>query len=1397
MFTCTLRFHPLIRLSPVLLAACGIDNASVVHNDAPEATLIAPIEGGTLYAGSRTTLAGRVQDREAESPADLLVSWYADGVEICPGTTADDAGDVSCPWTVELGIERISLLVIDAEGDEAEDSASITVIEDAPPEIAVTSPGPEETLYSDIPVELVATVSDAEDRADALAVSWTSNVGGDLGSSTPDSNGRASLAASLAQGDHLLAATVSDSAGNTVSETLLVTVNGPNTGPACGFSAPLDGEAFDQGETVLFSGSAADAESPSEDLSVALSSNLDPEFGPEPTVDSAGDWDWPEANLSAGTHVITLTVSDPVGVTCTETVIVEVCGTPWYPDADGDMAGDDDGAVAACDAPVGYVSGGGDCDDEDPYTGPGAAFNDSATLCMTDADGDGWGDASPPAAATAGGDCDDADPRVSPDATEVCDEVDNDCDGSIDEEAGLGSGTTYYLDADTDGYGLATSTTSACSAPSGYVVDGSDCDDGDATAYPGAAETCDGVDDDCDGEADNGAMATWYADADTDGYGDASEATEACAAPSGYVADDSDCDDANASVSPGASELCNEIDDDCDGGIDDGASGLWYIDRDGDGWGDDDDVSTDCEAPEGHVSAGGDCHDGDEHTWPGAAEEESPTACMQDGDEDGFGDDAPPAGVDAGTDCDDQDAGVSPDGIETCDDVDQDCDGVVDEGTTITVYADGDGDSHGDPATTDDACAVSSGWVADGDDCDDAQEEVHPGAEEVCNGLDDDCDAEIDDADAGVDASTGDWFYADADEDGFGDAADAVAACDAPAGYVAGGEDCDDADGAVNPSATESCNAIDDDCDGTTDEGASSTWYADADADGYGDPALTTEACTAPTGWVADNDDCDDTDGAVSPAGTEVCNDIDDDCDGSTDDDDASLDTTTGDTWYLDVDEDGYGDASSTVEACRAPSGYADGADDCDDADPGVNPGATEVCNDGIDNNCDGGASSCGTGERALVDADVVLHTDYSDDTPSDLAFMPDTDGDGDDELWVSAQYYDGSDTRSGRVYLVPGGFTGDGYLSAEADGTISGDSADEALAQSLVSGDIDGDGIADGIVGSAYDSNYRYQGGSVGVFFSPFSGTALQTDADLLVYGSSADDVIGAQVAVLPDYDGDGDDELLLAGHHDDGAVSNEGAAYIIEGGATGTLYIDSAYASGWYGASTGDDFGGNPDGIGTAVAGDIDGDGAQDLVFAAEGHASRTGRVYLVLGPPGGGNEAIGNVADVIVTGDAPGDHLGQMVAAAGDVDDDGYHDLLMTASGAGMAWVELGSAGISGTRSTAALDIEIDGGGEYFGGCAAGLGDLDGDGRDDIGVTTEYRDDYASNGGVVYVFHAPLASAMTEADAGLVLYGGEEEWVGRDLRSGDWDGDERLDVATVSEATGVVYVWLGEGL
>ena len=547
------------------------------------------------------------------------------------------------------------------------------------------------------------------------------------------------------------------------------------------------------------------------------------------------------------------------------------------------------------------------------------SYQEIETQSLLDEDGDGY---------LQDEDCDDFDPQVFPEAVEICDAIDNNCNGLVDE----GVTTTFYQDLDVDGFGNPDSTEEGCQPSEGFVQIGSDCDDSQNTVYPGANELCDGLDNDCDDLIDNGIGNTWYRDEDGDGFGGAPE--ESCAQGEGYVDVAGDCDDANATVYPNAEEICDGIDNDCDGLLDEGVGYTFYTDVDGDGFGNAQEQIQSCEMLEGMVENG--------------------------------------------SDCDDLDTNINPEAQEFCDYVDNNCDGIQDEATALDAlifYLDSDGDGYGHTTQTQASCYLEVGLSDNNLDCDDTNNQIYPTQNEICDGLDNNCDEIIDDS-SSLDAQN---WYADSDSDGFGDALSSVLGCAAPLGTVANSADCDDVNSAIHPNAQEICDTLDNDCDGFVDSTDPSvtgepTWYIDIDGDGYGGMGFNQVTCTAPSGYVDNDQDCNNTNGHVHPGADEFCNSVDDDCDGTIDEADA-LDALP---WYVDSDADGYGAPQTEEYACFEPIGYTDNDEDCDDAIAQINPDSSEIY-DLIDNDCDG-----------TIDEDLWLGSGLDGDlnvtTPVDLS---------------------------------------------------------------------------------------------------------------------------------------------------------------------------------------------------------------------------------------------------------------------------------------------------------------------------------------------------------------------------------------------------------------------------
>ena len=379
---------------------------------------------------------------------------------------------------------------------------------------------------------------------------------------------------------------------------------------------------------------------------------------------------------------------------------------------------------------------------------------------------------------------------------------------------------------------------------------------------------------------------------------------------------------------------------------------------------------------------GTDCDDADNNRFPG-----NPEVCDRDGhdedcdldtfgerdaDRDGFFDATccnPAAdGGDplCGNDCNDARPNVNREAAEACDGVDNDCDGAIDEGVLVAGLVDADRDGFGDPDMPMEACPGTAGFVVAGgeDDCDDGNVAVNPGQPEICDGIDNDCDPATTDADA----SPVTW-YRDADGDGFGsELSGTTTSCEPVEGHSLLNTDCNDAVASISPAAAERCDAIDNDCNGVADFMIGPGDFEDDDGDG-----LVDIACGAPRGI-----DCDDLDPDAGPGTTESCDGRDNDCDDRVDEGAADL------SWFYDGDGDGHGAASAenpVVRDCTPPPMHVASGADCDDADPDVRPGATELC-DMRDGDCDGavdegGVCTCPAG-LGDCDDDGVCETDVT-----------------------------------------------------------------------------------------------------------------------------------------------------------------------------------------------------------------------------------------------------------------------------------------------------------------------------------------------------------------------------------------------------------------------------------
>ena len=258
----------------------------------------------------------------------------------------------------------------------------------------------------------------------------------------------------------------------------------------------------------------------------------------------------------------------------------------------------------------------------------------------------------------------------------------------------------------------------------------------------------------------------------------------------------------------------------------------------------------------------------------------------------------------------------------------------------VTYYADSDSDNFGNFNATQASCTVPVGYVLNATDCNDNNASINPSASEVCNTFDDDCDGLVND---GVSFVT---YFADLDEDGFGNPNNSQSACSPVIGFVTNSADCNDSNTLVNSGAIELCNLIDDNCNGQVNEGlVFSNYYIDSDLDGYGAGAAI-NSCTPIFGnYVTNNLDCNNSNANIRPNAMEICNGIDENCNNLIDD------GLTFINYYLDSDGDGYG-AGTAINSCsNLGAGYSTNNTDCNNSNSGIRPNASEICNE-IDDNC-------------------------------------------------------------------------------------------------------------------------------------------------------------------------------------------------------------------------------------------------------------------------------------------------------------------------------------------------------------------------------------------------------------------------------------------------------------
>jgi hypothetical protein len=403
------------------------------------------------------------------------------------------------------------------------------------------------------------------------------------------------------------------------------------------------------------------------------------------------------------------------------------------------------------------------------------------------------------------------------------------------------------------------------------------------------------------------------------------------------------------------------------------------------------------------------------------------------------------------------------------------------------------------------------------------------------------------------------------------------------------------------------------------------------------------------------------------------------------------------------------------------------------------------------------------------------------------VAGAGDVNGDGYGDVIVGAQYNDAGGTNAGRAYICFGGTS----MDHVPDVTLTGAAASDRFGYSVASaGDVNGDAYGDVIVG-AYNNDAG--GTNAGRAYIYFGGGVMDATADVNLTGAAASDLFGFSVAGAGDVNGDGYGDVIVGALYNDAGGTDAGRAYLYMNSMAGTDIPDERFT------------GSAPTsylGYSVASAGDVNGDGHADVIVGAYGHdqdGANHGHAYIYYGGPG-----MDATADVTLTGAAEGDCFGWSVAGAGDVNGDGYSDVIVgaphndaTGADAGAAYIYYGGASMDQTADKTLTGAAA---GDQFGFSVASAGDVNGDRYSDMIVGAWSNDASGSDAGAAYIYYGGASMDQT-ADKILIGAAGGDEFGFSVAGAGDVNGDGYSDVivgalynASGGASAGRAYIYFG---